>query len=162
MKFIEIVRNILFAIAIVIIIGFVACLIFRIKPGVVISGSMEPAIHVGSLAFINEKDKEPEVGDAIAFQNGDNIVTHRVVEKVSDGYKTKGDSNENADPWTVDRANVVGKIIFSIPLLGYVFNFITTTKGIIICVALIICLVLTSFLTIKPKENNEQETKQDY
>ena len=66
----------------------------------VISGSMEPAIPVGSLVYV--KYQEPETiqkKDVIAFygaKDASSIVTHRVVtnKKLSGEFITKGDANQ--------------------------------------------------------------------
>src|SRR3989344_6081230 len=63
-------------------------------------------------------------GDVIVFirNGGSQIpVIHRIVEIQKDGllvYATKGDNNNDRDPWKVDA--VLGKAVLRIPYLGYV------------------------------------------
>ena len=54
-RVVDIVRNVIFLAAVCVIILSAACMLLQIKPAVVISGSMEPAIHTGSIVFIDEK-----------------------------------------------------------------------------------------------------------
>ena len=52
-------------------------------PYAVLSGSMEPAFHVGSLIYVKSVDPEDiKVGDAITFRlsGEDTAATHRVIE----------------------------------------------------------------------------------
>lgn len=114
-----IMRNIIFAAALCIILSAVVCLLLQIKPAIVVSGSMEPEIHTGSLVFIDMKKTEAEVGDIIAFEKGSIFVTHRIEKITEEGYITKGDANKTADMGVVTEDAVIGTAIFSIPYVGY-------------------------------------------
>lgn len=127
-----------------------------IKTYVVISGSMEPAIPVGSLVY--SKTVEPstlETGDVIVFysskaaEGGGNTseiipITHRVVlnDTTAGEITTKGDANEQNDVSKVIYNNVEGKVIFHIPHLGYIGAPLSSTMG---KVAFIL-IVLTGYL----------------
>ena len=70
-------------------------------PRVVISGSMEPAVPVGSIVYTNRWIKQENI---IAYGlSGGVSVLHRVVEtdKNSRIWRTKGDANEVSDPGAV-------------------------------------------------------------
>ena len=121
----------------------------------VLSGSMEPTYHTGSLIYV--KDIEPqelENGDVITFMlDEDTIATHRIVEVVPDEsdpetirYRTKGDANDHEDASLVHCKNVIGTPVFSIPYLGYVANYIQNPPGLYIAIAAAIVLVLMVFL----------------
>jgi len=93
-------------------------------PYIVKSGSMEPVVHTGAVAFVDRKDREPEIGDIITFRLGeggkeDVLVTHRVVGTEEGGYVTKGDANEERDPFSVTREQVIGTYRYQIPKVGY-------------------------------------------
>jgi signal peptidase len=101
---------------------------------VVMSGSMEPAIPVGSIVVVKKVNAEDvEVGDVIAFQTGESGTMHRVVEKVvEDGsfyFRTKGDANEDPDPWIVKPEDVSGALMLTIPYYGYLLHFAGTPIG---------------------------------
>ena len=113
-----------------------------IKTFVVISGSMEPAIPVGSMVYSKAVDpKTLETGDVIVFYSsnapqgadtGDVIpVTHRVVlnDTTNGEITTKGDANEKNDISKVAYLNVEGKVIFHIPQMGYLAAPLSSMTG---------------------------------
>ena len=77
------------------------------KPVVVLSGSMEPTYHVGSVIYYKHTAfANIQVGDTITFRAGtDGMVTHRVTSKseLSRTFTTKGDANPSEDPSPVER-----------------------------------------------------------
>ncbi|ASA78536.1 signal peptidase I [Thermococcus sp. 5-4] len=96
---------------------------------VVLSGSMQPLFNPGDMVVIESVNLDSvTVGDVIAFhppnaKDEKTLVTHRVVEVITNGsrryFQTKGDNNEDLDPFLVPSENVVGKAVFSLPYLGY-------------------------------------------
>jgi len=107
----------------------------NIETKIVQSGSMEPAIHTGSLVILRPEESY-EVGDIVTFGRDDKDhvpVTHRIVEKeTGDGavtYTTKGDANEDPDPNTLRKNEVIGKVLFSLPYVGYLLDFAKTPIG---------------------------------
>ena len=89
---------------------------------IVRGGSMEPTIHAGSAEVINRASKDVAVRDIAAFHDpSGQLVTHRVVGRTSDGgIKTQGDANVSADPTIRLASSVEGRVLFAIPLVGYV------------------------------------------
>lgn len=159
MKVFNWIRNISFVFAVAIIIAALACLVLRIKPATVTSDSMSPTFHAGSVVFI-KKNAAVKVGDPIAFMVGDRYVTHRIVDETETHYITKGDANNTIDPWQIDKkTGVDGKIIFWIPMLGYIFSAITSKPGLIISAALILCLILSMFF-VSTEDGDEDEEKE--
>lgn len=90
-----------------------------IRADIVFSGSMEPALRTGSIAFTNIRKTEPEPGDIITYCLEDACITHRVVEKGRGFYITKGDANDAADAVPVVSSQIIGTVVFSIPMAGY-------------------------------------------
>lgn len=95
---------------------------------VVGSGSMTPTINVGDMVIIDKgvtKDFDKlKKGDVLVFKMKKKIYVHRImeIEKKDKDYAitTKGDRKGNAvDAWTVSKKDVVGKVKFKIPCLGY-------------------------------------------
>ena len=116
----------------------------------VLSGSMEPAYHVGALIYVKPA-QEIQPGDPITYRlSGDTIATHRVVEVLEeDGstfYRTKGDANEDVDGRPVPAADVIGVPRFTIPYLGYVADFIQHPPGSYLAMAGGAVLLLLIFL----------------
>lgn len=117
----------------------------------VISGSMEPEYSVGDLIYVKDVNPyEIEVGTPITFVLNEDLVvaTHRVVEiDIENQYfYTKGDANQTADSSPVHFNNVIGVPQFSIPLLGYVSDFIQNPPGTYITIGVGAVLILVVFL----------------
>ena len=143
MKVYKAIQNILLILAGFFIISvLVLFFIFNVRPVIVISGSMEPEITTGSMAFIDGDLKEPSLGDIIAYRSGENTVTHRVIDEKSGGYITKGDANEVADPVIVSPGQVEGTVVYDIPKAGKAVSYIRTPVGIAIISIAFICFVM--------------------
>lgn len=97
-----------------------------IRPFIVMSGSMEPEISTGSLCFVNSRSHIEDVkeDDIINYSLLDSYITHRVVRVSDEGIITKGDANSTEDIGIVTEENFYGEVMFSIPVMGYVFFFI--------------------------------------
>lgn len=101
----------------------------------VISGSMEPALKIGSLIYIHEDAPEDVEAEAIiAFYSSledRSIITHRVVKNnvVSGSFQTKGDANEGEDPTPVDYDNYIGSVKLVIPYMGEALAVMTSLYG---------------------------------
>ena len=94
-------------------------------PYAVLSGSMEPAFHVGSLIYVKSVDPEDiKVGDAITFRlsGEDTAATHRVIEidRENQCFYTKGDANETPDASPVPYSSVLGRAVFTVPKLSLI------------------------------------------
>ncbi len=110
----------------------------------VLSGSMEPRIHTGSVIFDSPKVNvnSLKVGDIITFkapnqEYGANelIITHRIHKIVHQNgqllFQTKGDANNAPDPSLVPAGNVIAQYDnFTIPYLGYYLSFTKTKLGV--------------------------------
>lgn len=95
-----------------------------VRPYVILSSSMEPAICTGSLIFVNTRDRKPEEGDIVTFVLGKSgqevVVTHRIHRVTDGGYITKGDHNDTADPVLLTEEHMIGTCIGILPGAGYV------------------------------------------
>ncbi|MDX9913056.1 MAG: signal peptidase I [Candidatus Moranbacteria bacterium] len=121
----------------------------------VLSGSMEPRIHTGSLIFIKPAS-EYNVGDIVTktTDEKDVTVTHRIIEKeMIDGkavFVTKGDANNADDNEKVPQETIIGKVFLNIPYLGYAVNFAKTKEGLILIVIIpAVIIVYEEILKIK-------------
>ena len=117
----------------------------------VISGSMEPTYSVGDLIYVKEVAPESiKPGDPITFVLNEDLVvaTHRVVavDAENQRFTTKGDANEVEDAAPVHFNNLIGKPVFSIPILGYASNWVQNPPGIYIAVVGGLILLLAVFL----------------
>ncbi len=107
---------------------------------VVKSGSMEPTIQTGSLVLVAPKEIYKQ-GDIITFWSKISKkipTTHRIVSREEkEGnvfFITKGDANKNVDTQKIKKKNIVGKVVFSVPYLGYALNFLKTKIGFVLIV----------------------------
>jgi signal peptidase len=112
------------------------------KVMVVQSGSMEPAIKTGGIVLV-KPIAEYKVGDVISFLNGKNrkqSITHRIAEIKEDKgrqvYVTKGDANEERDPEEILKRSITGKVLFTVPYLGYAINAAKKPFGFIAIIAI--------------------------
>lgn len=132
----------------------------------VVSGSMEPTYSVGDLVYVKEVPAEEiKVGDPITFVLNEQltVATHRV-ERIEQKegelyFYTKGDANKDADKTPVHNKNVVGVVKFSIPLLGYVSDFVQNPPGMYIAIGLGIVLIIAVFLPDMIKSRKEKDVK---
>lgn len=137
-------RGVVDALLIMIIIGAMALLLIPRLMGanllVVVSQSMEPTVPMGSIVVSHPKTVSDEigVGDVITYSaaemGGEVIfVTHRVVEVIGNGadvrYRTQGDGVDEPDMVLVAPDEIVGRMWFSLPRVGYLVAFIRTPLG---------------------------------
>ncbi len=125
--------------------------IFGLTPFAVLSGSMEPAYHVGSLIYVRDvPPEEIEVGDPITFVLNEDLVvaTHRVVEVDAENrrFYTKGDANSAVDGAPVLYENLLGKPVFTIPQLGYVSSWLSKKRGMILAGTAAVILLILAFI----------------
>jgi signal peptidase len=97
---------------------------------VVLTGSMEPALPVGTLLVVEPIAAEQvRTGDVITVPRPDHpseTVTHRVI-RIDDGptgrfFQTQGDANNMPDSWRVPVAGRVLRVLVSLPALGRLFQ----------------------------------------
>lgn len=150
-----------------------------INPYTVLSGSMEPEYHVGSIIYVVDVDPhELKVNDPVTYMLSDDIVvTHRIIEivpavdengapiindrtgKQAIRFVTKGDANNSADGSLLHENNVIGKPIFTIPYLGYAADYIQNPPGTYIAIVLACLLLLATFLPdiLFPDEKKKED-----
>ena len=122
---------------------------FGITSYAVISGSMEPAIPVGSMVCVKGVDPSTLFrGDIVMFYDGisEVPVTHRLVENdpVQGYIITQGDANAAPDLAPVLYPNIIGKVIFHVPLAGLLLSPLGTLWGKFCLICIIIGAMLLS------------------
>lgn len=122
----------------------------------VLTGSMEPTYPTGSLIYVKPVDTSTlRVNDVITFSLSPNVIaTHRIVEVVPDEnnpsvvrYRTKGDANNSVDASLVSAGNIIGKVVFSVPQLGYIASYIQSPPGIYVAIAVSVLMIVFVFIT---------------
>ena len=122
----------------------------------ILTQSMYPTIKAGDVVVTYSEDNNHyRTGDVITFisrGNGGITVTHRITEVyVNNGnysYKTKGDGNNTSDRELVDGADVLGKVVLKLPMVGYFQQFLVSKTGWIV-VVLLPCLGIVIYDIIK-------------
>ena len=138
---------------------------------IIVSPSMVPTINVEDGIIIQRIEPEHiKQGDIISFLATESyyrgkVITHRVIgiEKSSDGkllFRTKGDHNNVADSFLVNEENVYGKVIFRIPMLGYIRQFLSTYFGWILCIVIpFLYLILSEVVRVRRMISSKEKQK---
>ena len=131
-----------------------APIIFKYKPLVVLTGSMEPKFKTGSIIYYKEVSEDKlKVGDIITFKLGDNLVSHRIYSIENGLYETKGDANNTVDANKIKYSDIVGKDAdICIPYVGFYVKYINEHMFILIIVA----AILVSEFLLSNIGNNER------
>lgn len=136
----KIIENVIVFLSAIIVLFFVAMIVLpKFNYGLIIirSGSMEPIIKTGSIVF-TKSENHYKTGDVITFNSENHsLVTHRIVESNNDKYTTKGDNNNTTDDYVVPRRAVKGKMLFTVPYIGYLLSFLHSRLGIILLIVIV-------------------------
>lgn len=147
--------SVLVALVVILALLLVGVRVFGMQVFTVLSGSMEPVYHVGSLIYVKETDPMTlQPGDVITFMLDENTVaTHRIVDVIPDEedpsvirFQTKGDANDAVDGSLVHYKNVLGTPVFTIPKLGYLASYIQNPPGTYVAISAGAVLLALVFL----------------
>lgn len=134
--------------------------VFGISPAVVLSGSMSPTFDTQALIFIQDVEPDSlEVGDIICFLQNGTAITHRIIEVTQEGYITQGDANNVADGDVVTPQQIEGKYIAHLDEAGGFVMFAQSTTGMILFIAVPICIYVVFDFLLHNKERKEEQEK---
>ncbi|MEA2006696.1 MAG: signal peptidase I [Patescibacteria group bacterium] len=164
----------LFLASLAVIALFLVLSVFPIKGSyqtfVVQSGSMEPKIKTGSVAVVKQANNY-QVNDIITFGpagKGKTSTTHRIIEiKETNGKKefvTKGDVNNAPDQRAVAQDEIIGKVLFSVPYIGYAVSAAQKPIGFVLIIVVPSVFIIYDEAhkigkEIKRKINHKKRTK---
>lgn len=120
---------------------------FGFKTYEIVSRSMEDTINKNDIIIVKKVDKdEINENDIISFDNGKEIITHRIVdiENINGQtlYTTKGDNNKFKDNEKVSFEQIEGKYVFRLSKFGYLLNCLKNRYFLVILlIILILCFV---------------------
>ena len=143
MKLINVVKNIVLDVVIVLLLGtIIFSYLNRNKPVpifnyylfTVLTGSMQNTLYPGDNIIVKKVD-EYKVGDIVTYKLESAYVTHRIVKIDGDMVTTKGDANQSEDD-AFNKENILGKFVYKSNLL----NFVLKNKMLIIIFVLILYL----------------------
>lgn len=114
-------------VAVVIVVGFVALMsgLFKYHFLAVGSGSMAPNLLRGDMVLVEKSDDYEKMreGDVLVYRYSNVIMVHRIIAVTEeDGkytFQTKGDANDSADRWVVNKSDVIGIAKGRIAMFGY-------------------------------------------
>lgn len=159
--------NVLFIMLVIVTVISVAFVGFNVFSGArgyaVTSDSMKDTINIGDIVFVKPVSfEELEVGDVITVTStGERFnFTHRIVsiDRQTRTVMTRGDANPSEDPMPTEAERIVGKVWYSVPLLGYIA--IAFSGGLSSTVLIILALVAVSLVavnTILTKKKNQRK-----
>jgi len=108
------------------------------------SGSMEPSIKINSIVLV-KRSKDFKENEIITFVSDGITVTHRI-NKIAENniFYTKGDANEDLDSQQINKDQIIGKVVMSVPYLGYPVSYAKTKEGLIVLIVIPATLIIYS------------------
>lgn len=135
---------------------------FGIKPFVVLTGSMEPAIYGGDLVITKTVDPaQLKAGDIIAYKSGNSVITHRIKEISGGAFIMQGDANNATDESPVVYAQVEGIYLFKIGKLGNVAMLMQTPTGMLIFVGIPLCAFIAYDIIRRRLAEQKEKAKEN-
>ena len=122
----------------------------------VASGSMSPTLNINDVILVKITKDNLKENDIIAFQEGDAIITHRIIFVNGTNLTVKGDSNNTADK-PIEVNQIIGKVIKVYPQLGVWKKVIMEPK---ILVAIFVTLLLFDFALSYKTDNQKKQKKE--
>lgn len=134
---------------------------FGYEPFIVESGSMEPVIHTGAIAYINTHDKSVGEGDIVTYKIGEEgkekLVTHRIIREENGSFITQGDANDIEDMFPVSQDQIVGTYTYSVPEVGFIVAKLGHKILMVIAVWIILINLASMGLTALAEDDKEEE-----
>lgn len=118
--------------------------------------SMLPTIESGSFA-VTKKALDYNVDDIVAYiqkeENFSKTIVHRIIKNEGNGFIIKGDNNRQNDPGIVMRDQIIGKVLFHIPYVGFSVLFMKNP------LVLVLSLMAMGLSLIPRKKGRKNEKK---
>lgn len=137
---------------------------FGIGYAVVVSGSMEPNIHVNDMIIYQKHDQaDYRINNVIVYerQNEDEaepiLITHRIKSIDGDTLITRGDAN-SLDDQPITFSRVVGRLVWRIPKVGALAGFVKTTLGVITVIALVVIMLIINIALSREHKRDTIDT----
>lgn len=122
----------------------------------VVSNSMYPNLKKGDGVFVHKTEfSQLKEGDivTVSFKKGGGTYTHRIYEIDYENkiIVTKGDNIPETDRETAEEKQIVGKVLFSVPLVGYVSMYITDVR-VVAAIGIILLLLMTATAVLRSQK----------
>lgn len=113
------------------------------------SESMEPELNVGDIIMVKKVDPSTlEKGDVITYHGtkgpvAGKLITHQIVAEPyeEDGtyyFTTRGIKEGAIDDPEIDDTQIVGKVLYKIPIVGSLYDFFSKWYGLAAVIALLV------------------------
>jgi len=127
------------------------------------SGSMAPAIGVGSLVVAIPQDAATlQVGDVVTVTlTGGTVLTHRIDAVVQQDdrrmFRLRGDANSGPDPALVTQDQLLGRVIVTVPLLGFLLAMMSMPIGVLSLLSIGATLLAAAWVVDELDEADDDE-----
>ncbi len=133
----------------------------------VASDSMSPEFRRGDVVFVKATPfEELEKGDIVTvrFKAREGTYTHRIVSIDYDKkeIRTAGDNTSTIDTESASDSQILGKVLFSIPLVGYLSLLITNTTYVAVIALFVLAVMVVGFAVGKYYKNKARGDKSEY
>lgn len=135
----------------------------------ILTTSMQSELPQGSFILVKAVDPTTlKVGDDITFfESETKVITHRIINIYEDyedsgyrGFETQGVDNKKPDDYVTMPPNVIGKVIWSVPHLGFILDLISSNI-IYFAGAFILLFVLSMFIKVAITPDKKQHWMPD-
>lgn len=176
-KILNIIINIIRALIIIILVGFIIVVFlqrvsnnkisfFKYRMFTVISGSMEPKYKIGDILISKEVEASTiKVGDTISYLGAqgsfkEKVITHEVIgiEHDANGrylFRARGLANLVEDP-AVHEEQLYGVVIYKSILLSAIYRIIGTNAGFLIFIVIPLLFIMGSEIIISLLNKEEE------
>ena len=144
-------------------VAFMGPKVIGLNPYIVESGSMEPLIPTGGIAYINIKNTDVSVGDIVTYRieglDQEKLVTHRIIREEDGKFIMQGDANDSEDQNPVSKDQIIGTYSYSIPKLGFIFAKQDKLIPLIVLwiIGLNVLAMIARTITDKTEDNKEEK-----
>ena len=126
----------------------------------VATGSMSPTMEIGDVVIV-KITKQVEQNDIIVYVDGENIITHRLIEINDNELIAKGDANNSEDK-PIQQDMVLGEVIQILPKIGIWRKIFTSSEVVgLILVLIVLFSAIFMFSGSDSKEKEEKGEKDD-
>lgn len=126
----------------------------------VATGSMSPTMEIGDVVIV-KITKQVEENDIIVYIDGENIITHRLIEINDNELIAKGDANNSEDK-PIQQEMVLGEVIQNLPKIGIWRKIFTSSEVVgLILVLIVLFSAVFMFSSSDSKEKEEKGEKDD-
>lgn len=121
----------------------------------VATGSMSPTMEIGDVVIV-KITKQVEQDDIIVYIDGENIITHRLIEIDDNELIAKGDANNSEDK-PIQQEMVLGEVIKILPKVGIWRKIFTSSE--VVGLILVLIVLFSAVFMFSSSDSKEKEEK---